>query len=174
MKKVIVITLLLALSLYASTKPLEKVSLQLMWLDQFQFAGYYMAKEKGFYKEVGLELEIKKFKHTIDVSEEVLSGKTTFGIGRSGLIKLRSDSKKIVLLSAILQSSPLVLLSLKSSHINNVKDFVGKKLMLPKDVTKSASIRAMILSNGVNENDMTFKYHTFDFQGFLDRSLFCI
>ena len=40
---------------------LKKVTLQLSWFDQFQFAGYYMAKEKGFYKELGLDVEIHYF-----------------------------------------------------------------------------------------------------------------
>ena len=37
---------------------LEHVSLQLKWFHSFQFAGYYMAKEKGYYKDVGLDVEI--------------------------------------------------------------------------------------------------------------------
>ncbi len=40
---------------------LEKVSLQLQWKYQFQFAGYIIAKEKGFYKDYGLEVELKEW-----------------------------------------------------------------------------------------------------------------
>ena len=32
-----------------------------MWVDQFEFAGFYMAKEKGFYEKIGLDVEIKKY-----------------------------------------------------------------------------------------------------------------
>ena len=39
----------------------KKVTLQLAWFDQFQYAGYYIAKEKGFYKELGLDVEIIPF-----------------------------------------------------------------------------------------------------------------
>ena len=31
------------------------------WLNQFQFAGYYIAKEKGYYKDLGIDIEIKEF-----------------------------------------------------------------------------------------------------------------
>ncbi len=55
---------LLNFLLYAN----EKVSLQLSWYHQFQFAGYYMAKEKGFYDEVGLDVEIKEYKLGLDVA----------------------------------------------------------------------------------------------------------
>lgn len=39
-----------------NAKELEKVSLQFQWINQFQFAGYYIAKEKGFYESIGLEI----------------------------------------------------------------------------------------------------------------------
>lgn len=39
----------------------EKISVQLQWADQFQFAGYYIAKEKGFYADAGLDVTLRKF-----------------------------------------------------------------------------------------------------------------
>src|SRR5262245_50887028 len=42
-----------------TVQALEKVSLQLKWLHQFQFAGYYVALEKGFYRDAGLDVEIR-------------------------------------------------------------------------------------------------------------------
>jgi ABC-type nitrate/sulfonate/bicarbonate transport system substrate-binding protein len=50
--KVVLILLLFILSI--DTKVLDKVSLQLQWKHQFDFAGYYMAKEKDFYKDGAL------------------------------------------------------------------------------------------------------------------------
>jgi NitT/TauT family transport system substrate-binding protein len=43
----------------AAAQAQDKVTLQLKWVTQAQFAGYYVAKEKGFYKEAGLEVDIK-------------------------------------------------------------------------------------------------------------------
>ena len=160
--------ILFALSLSASAKALEKVSLQLVWLDQFQFAGYYMAKERGFYKEAGFDVDIKKFQYSMDTVDEVLSGRATFGVGRSSLIRMRSQGKEVVLLSAIFQSSPLMLLALESSNIKSVKDFIGKTMMLTKNAVETASIHAMITSNGVDEDSIRFKEHNFDFEEFLD------
>ena len=42
------------------TKPPERVTLQLKWLHQFQFAGYYAALAKGFYREEGLDVTIRE------------------------------------------------------------------------------------------------------------------
>ncbi|MGE4419224.1 MAG: ABC transporter substrate-binding protein [Sulfurimonas sp.] len=96
--KYIFIFLLLFTSLHALQKPLRKVSLQLQWLDQFQFAGYYMAKEKGFYKDAGFDVEIKKFSNKTDVIDDVLNGRTTYGIGRSSLIWSMLKEKKYLCL----------------------------------------------------------------------------
>ncbi|MEA3553304.1 MAG: ABC transporter substrate-binding protein [Campylobacterota bacterium] len=118
---VVLIVLVFINNLYGNKsqnkKEFQKVSLQLQWLDQFQFAGYYVAKEKGFYKDVGLDVEIKKYKHDILTIDEVKNKKATYGIGRSSLIINKSNGAKIKLLASIFQSSPLILLTTKKSGI---------------------------------------------------------
>ncbi|MDO8776398.1 MAG: ABC transporter substrate-binding protein, partial [Burkholderiaceae bacterium] len=42
------------------TQPHERVTLQLKWLHQFQFAGYYAALAKGFYRDEGLDVTIRE------------------------------------------------------------------------------------------------------------------
>jgi len=160
--KLIFSFLILTLSLYGAAKPLEKVSLQLQWLDQFQFAGYYMAKEKGFYKEKGLELTIQPYKRGVNTLEAVLEGRSTFGIGRSSLISASSHGKKISLIAAIYQSSPLVMIALKSSNIQTLSDFKGKKLMMTRDAIETASLDAMIMSANVDRNTLKYLHHSFD------------
>ena len=166
--KYIFILSLLFVTLFSNQKPLEKVSIQLAWLHQFQFAGYYIAKDKGFYKEAGLDVDIKEFDYGMDVEEEVLTGKSEYGVGRSSLIKFRTEGKKVVALSAIFQSSPMVLIALESSGIKSVKDFVGKKLMMTKTLVETASIHAMITSAHVDENSFVNKKHNFDLDELID------
>ncbi len=166
--KYIFVFLLLFVSLYAAAKPMQKVSLQLQWLDQFQFAGYYMAKEKGFYADAGFDVEIKKFTNKTDVLDDVLSGRTTYGIGRSSLIWNYAKGKKISLLSAIFQSSPLTLIALKTSNIESIKDFETKKIMITEDAVETASIHAMIKSSKIDEKNIEFKRHTFDLEDLID------
>ncbi|HOI83511.1 MAG TPA: ABC transporter substrate-binding protein, partial [Campylobacterales bacterium] len=52
----------------------KDVTLQLKWKHQFQFAGYYAALEKGFYKEAGLNVKIDEWDSKINPIERVLSG----------------------------------------------------------------------------------------------------
>ena len=133
---------------------LEKVSLQLQWLNQFQFAGYYMAKEKGFYKDVGLDVNIKNYRIGENVASEVLSGKSQYGIGRNSLIINASRGNKVYLLAAIFQSSPLALIAKKTSRIKTLNDLKNKKFMLSIGIEESASIFAMLLSHGISKKDI--------------------
>jgi len=73
-------------TLQAQDKPLENISIQLKWFYQYQFAGVFMAKEKGFYKEIGLDVNLKEFKFRMDTSKEVLYNKASFATGRSTII----------------------------------------------------------------------------------------
>merc|ERR1712065_8946 len=85
----------------ANAKDLQKISLQLQWKHQFEFAGYYMAKEKGFYKKANLDLDIKEFDFGINVTDDVIKGKSTYGVNYPSIILERSKQKEIILLSAI-------------------------------------------------------------------------
>ena len=132
---------------------LENVTLKLQWFDQFQFAGYYIAKEKGFYKDVGLDVNIKNFNTGDSPAKEVLSGRAEYGTGRTSLIIDKSEGKNIFLLASIFQSSPMVLITKKSSGLDKIEDFAGKKIMLTGTET-SAGIFAMTNSKGVHASDM--------------------
>lgn len=160
--------LLLFTSMHASQNSLQKVSLQLQWLDQFQFAGYYMAKEKGFYKDAGFDVEIKKFSYETDLIGDVVSGKTTYGIGRSSLVWYYAQGREISLLSAAFQSSPLALIALESSKIESIKDFASKNAMTTENAVEIASVYAMINAAKVDKNSITFKKHTFDLEELID------
>ena len=164
MKKILsIFCILLVLSAQSfAKKEFIKVSIQLNWKYQFEFAGYIMAKEKGFYKDVGLNVQLKEYKNGINIVDDVLKGKSTFGVGYPTLILDRAKGKKIVLLAAIFQSSPHVLLSLKSSGINSFKDFKGKKIMMSKNAAESATLQSMFLANGIKLKDIHIVPQSFD------------
>ena len=84
----------------------ESISLQLAWLHQFQSAGFYIAKEKGFYKDVFLDVTIKEFTHSSDVVEIVLAQNSQYGMGRSSLVVDRAISQKRPLIKGLMKSLP--------------------------------------------------------------------
>jgi PAS domain S-box-containing protein len=85
---------------------LKRVTLQLSWRHQFQFAGYYMAKEMGFYREAGLDVEFRERKEGVDCVGQVVSGRSDFGICNERLIAEYLKGASVVVLAAILQHSP--------------------------------------------------------------------
>ena len=160
MKSSIVLSFLLLINIFAAEN--KKLTLQLNWLNQFQFAGYYMAKELGYYKDIGVELKIKEYYPDLHIADAVLRGNVDFGVGRSSLVIDKSEGKDIVALAAIFQYSPLMLLVRKDSHINTIEDFRGKNIMITKDARNSASIMAMLSSKGIKKGDIHLKNHSFD------------
>ena len=68
-------------------KDLDKVSLQLNWKYQFEFAGFIVAKEKGFYSDNNLDVELKEYKFGMNIVDEVLNNKSTLS-GKIALFQL--------------------------------------------------------------------------------------
>ncbi len=108
----------------------EHLTLQLPWHHQFQFAGYYMAEAKGFFRQQGLEVEIRTVDQAEDTVGEVLSGRAAFGISSSGLLIERSLGRPVIAVAAILQDAPTIFLTLQSSGLASPADFKGKRVML--------------------------------------------
>lgn len=130
MKKLIALLLILS-SLFASgNNKLKTVTMQLKWNHQFQFAGYYMAKEKGYYKDAGLDVKLKQLSETKDPYVDVLQGKSDFGIYTSELILKYHRGDPVVAVAAIFQHSPLAILALQNGKIKTVQDLACKKVAM--------------------------------------------
>lgn len=144
--------------LFAAT--LTPVTLQLAWKYQFQFAGYIMAKEKGFFQEEGLNVTLKEYEFGMDVQTEMLEGNADFAIGRSTLILDRlEDGHPFKLMFALGQASPVMLQALKREDLKTLEDIKGKKFLfsgsggLNRNV---ASVWSMLHSVGVKAEDVIF------------------
>jgi polar amino acid transport system substrate-binding protein len=140
---------------YAADKQLDKVSVQLLWKHQFEFAGFYIAKEKGFYEEFGLDVDIKEFDFGVNITKDVASGKSTFGIQYPSIMLDKSKGANVTLLNALFQSSPHVFVTLKSSNINTIKDFKGKSIMMEGDTVKTASLLGMLYANKITNESFS-------------------
>lgn len=122
--------LLAAISALASpAMALEQVTLQLKWTHAFQFAGYYAAKELGYYREAGLDVRIEEGRPEADPLQAVLDGKAQFGIGMSNLLLQRQAGKPVVVLAVIFQHSPLVIISRDANPAHGIHQLVGKRVM---------------------------------------------
>ncbi len=88
----------------------KSVSIQLKWLPQAQFMGYYVALKKGFYKEVGLEVKIVPGGGDIGETTAVYSGQVDFGVTWvSNLIAANAGGMNLLEIAQVFQRSGLVL-----------------------------------------------------------------
>ena len=141
----------------AQPESIEPVTLQLKWHHQFQFAGYYIAHELGFYRENGLDVTIVPGSPTTDVTKVVVSGRADFGVGTSGLLLDFADGDPVVVLGVIYQHSPLVLLMRSDSITDTVHDLVGSSVMIE---SHSADLLAMFNRAGLDVSTLNIKDHT--------------
>lgn len=107
----------------------DEVVLQLRWKHQFQFAGYYAAQKKGFYKEEGLNVNIKEYDEKYKVLDKMLSGEAQYGVLASDVMLDYMSGKKIKVLASIFQHSPYVIISTKERKVARATDMSGKRIM---------------------------------------------
>jgi len=146
----------------------ESVSVQLLWKHQFQFAGYYMAIEKGFYAEEGLEVSLKEFDFGIDLVDEIVQGNSQFGVARTSLLIDKNAGADVVALFAAYQQSPLMLLTRKDSGILLSSDIKDKDVMITNDAKKVGEIIAMLLQAGITVSDFNQQEHSYNVQDLID------
>ena len=106
------------------------VRLQLKWRHQFQFAGFYAALEKGYYREAGFAVTIIPATPGTDPVETVLKGGADFGVASSELVLRYAEGDPVVVLASIFQHSPLTLFVRRDAGINTVRDLAGRKVAL--------------------------------------------
>ena len=144
---------------------LENVTLQLKWLHQFQFAGYYAAQQKGYYRDAGLDVTIVPATPGKDPVLDVIGGKAQYGVGTSSLLLLRNAGKPVVVLGVIFQHSPFILVTREQSANQTVHDLVGKRLMLEP---QSEELVAYLKQEGMPLDKMKLIDHSYNLKDLIE------
>ena len=107
----------------------ETVTLQLKWLPQAQFAGYYVALAKGYYKAEGLDVIIKPGGPNIAPAQTLISSQADLMVNwMADALAARETGFPVVNIAQIFNRSGLMLTCKKASGVNAAKDFKGKTL----------------------------------------------
>jgi diguanylate cyclase (GGDEF)-like protein/PAS domain S-box-containing protein len=144
---------------------LDTVTLQLKWSHAFQFAGYYAAKEKGYYRESGLDVEIREAYPGDDPLKNVLDGKAQYGVGNSSLLLARNAGHPVVVLAALFQHSPVVLIARPQGTVQGIHDLAGKRLMIEP---QSDELLAYLKQEGIPLAGVDRVEHSFKPQDLID------
>ena len=157
--------LFLCSSLLATQKvDLEKITLQLHWKYQFEFAGFIAAKEKGFYKDVGLDVTLKEYQFGTDIEDDILSGKSEYGIYNSLSLLEYLRGKDLVLVSSYFKRAALVLVT--SPDIKSPKDLIGKKIMASTKEDFILNYKPYFDNYNVDIDDVILVPHSYDIKEF--------
>lgn len=132
----------------------EKVTLQLKWTHQFQFAGYYAALEKGFFAEEGLDVTLLEGDPQKNNVLKVISGEAEYGVSDSAILLYQINKMGLKIVTPIFQHSPNVLITLKSSGIQSPLDLVGKRVRLYNSETEGFPIMAMLAEYSILEQGL--------------------
>ncbi|MDO9357928.1 MAG: ABC transporter substrate-binding protein [Polaromonas sp.] len=134
----------------------EKVSVRLKWLAQAQFAGFYVAKAKGFYDQAGLDLTINPGGPNLNVETLVAAGNDTFGLagGTETVLLAREKGLPLVCIGVTVQKTPFTYVTYKDSGITKVQDFAGKKVATWFTGTQY-TLYSMLAAGGVKQSDLT-------------------
>jgi len=151
-----------SVSAYAENFP---VKLRLQWKHQFEFAGFYAAKEQGYYADLGLDVELLEYENGLDIVDEVISGDVEFGIWGSGIIERAMRGKEIVFAANYFKRSPLVLAV--RPDISFPSELEGKTLEISETDTASANYTQMFGTFNVDIEKITFVDPTFNTEKFV-------
>ncbi|MBU2864411.1 diguanylate cyclase [Reinekea forsetii] len=143
------------------SEDLESVSLKLKWQHQFQFAGYYAAIEKGFYREAGFDVTLIEHDGSSDLYDPIINNEIEFGTADSSLVARRLKGDPLVVLTTVYQHSPSVLISLKEKGVLGPFELKGKRIMFQRNAD-DAALQALLISLGIQESDYEFVPHSFN------------
>ncbi|WP_374313878.1 ABC transporter substrate-binding protein [Dongia sp.] len=107
----------------------DALTLQLKWVTQAQFAGYYVAKDKGFFDEVGLDVTIKAGGPDINPSQVIAGGGADVVVDwMPSALATREKGVPLVNIAQFFQKSGMMLTCRKDAGIKTPKDFKDKTL----------------------------------------------
>ena len=134
MKTLPILISLLGFALRAAAVEPVAVTFQLDWKPTAQFAGLLLARERGWYREAGIDLSLRPIPKDEGVVSNVVAHPRWLGSVESGvLLQARSSGMPVKAIGTMLQGTPICLLSLKSAGIRSPRDLVGKRIGVHAD-----------------------------------------
>jgi NitT/TauT family transport system substrate-binding protein len=150
----------------------DKVTLQLKWVTQAQFAGYYAALDQGYYKDENLDLTIRPGGPDI-VPEQVVAGKQAeFGIDwLASLLAVREQGTPLVNIAQVFTNAGMRELSWKDSNISSPADWKGKKVAVWFGGNEYNVLATLAKYNLNKDSDVTLVQQPFDMNLLLNKEV---
>lgn len=148
---------LMVLSVAASVtlaQDLKKVSLQLRWDHQFQFAGYYAAKWNGYYADAGLDVDIRSGVvadgKVVNVVNELAQGRADFGVGAADILLGIDHGEPLVVLASIFQRSAAEFYANEATPMRAPADLTKLRVARSVNDLVDLELQAMLHAEGID------------------------
>lgn len=154
----------------------QRLTLQLKWVHQSQFAGFYVAQEKGFYASENLDVDLLPGGNVVDVPRVLADGKADFAVSSpEEIIIRRSRGMPLKAIAAIYRRSAVVYLAMPGTDIVRPVDFLGKTVAAAGRRGGASEfefqLTAMMKNLGLDPGQMTVVPYDPDYGGFYDGSV---
>ena len=131
MKKLLMpLALLAGLTVASLAQANDKITLALNWNVPYSgWAGFYVAQDKGYFKEAGLDVEFLLLKGSNPANQAIAAGSANLGVTTaSSVVVAASQELPLTVVSGYMQSNPEGVIARKDKGIAELKDFVGKRV----------------------------------------------
>lgn len=156
----------------AGAQTLTRATLRLKWLTQAQFAGFYVAQQKGYYREAGIDLTINPGGPNLLTENLVASGADTFGLsgGTDSVFAARERNLPIICAGVMHQQTPFVFVTRADGPIRTLADFRGKTITT-WFTGANFVLLGMLAQAGLSRGDFTMQPQQVSVQPFVDRQV---
>jgi NitT/TauT family transport system substrate-binding protein len=151
---------------------LQPVTVQLKWVTQAQFAGYYAALEEGYYEDEGLDVTIRPGGPDIVPEQVVLGGQAEFGLNwLDNTLATRDQGGQIINIAQVFARSGMTEITWADSGLEEISDLAGKKVGVWLGGNEH-KLFAALTKNGLDpESDVEIVAQPFDMNLFLNREV---
>jgi NitT/TauT family transport system substrate-binding protein len=148
------------------------VTLQLKWVTQAQFAGYYAAAEQGYYEDEGLNVTIKPGGPDIVPEQVVLGGQAEFGLNwLDNTLATRDQGGEIINIAQVFTRSGMTEVTWKDSGLDDIKELEGKKVGVWLGGNEHKLFAALTKNDIDPKKDVQIVAQPFDMNLFLNREV---
>ncbi len=146
----------------------DTVTVQLKWIHQAQFAGFYVAQEQGYYADENINVTFIEGGAGIDPVTQIGTGQADFGIdGADRVLADRSQGQPVVAIAVIFRKNPFVFVAMADSGITKPVDFLGHTAAIG-DAQGDLQFKAMMSFLGLDAQQVTIIPYMTDYSNFYD------
>lgn len=142
-------------SVRAGAQEPVKVSIALDWYPNANHAGLFLAQERGYFEEAGLEVDLYTPSDPTVVLQTVGAGRDDFGISyQTDVLLAQAQDVPVVSVAALVQHPLMGVMALESSGIARPADLAGKTVGYPGIPSQEAFLRTMLAEDGASIDDI--------------------